>query len=103
MNKMPDYNQYIKSNLLKRIKFRWDNFGPPIPGDTNETIIVNKEHEKNIFLRHLRGLIGYGCGWTFRSAFIEWIKPFAIIAIFILLWFAIAISLNVITRWYICK
>jgi hypothetical protein len=48
------------------------------------------DNEKNLFLRKLRNKIGYGVGWTFKDAFVEFISPhIAFIAILsIALWLA---------------
>jgi len=75
----------------REIKYRWVNFGPSLPGElepTKEGAVMIwcspvEEMESNLFLRHIRALLfGYGPGWTFRDALVDWGAPkFMILAL----------------------
>jgi hypothetical protein len=63
-------------NIIENVKFRWNNcFAPPKNMAENYSFEHGNDEEKIMFLRRLRGLIGYGPGWTFVSALIEFFFP----------------------------
>jgi hypothetical protein len=67
-------------NIIENIKYRWRNGCPPLPGQFEPIdypegsirvkIILSdgKDREKFMFLRRIRGLLGYGEGWTLLEA-----------------------------------
>lgn len=83
-------------NLLNRMRFRWDNSRDPLPGELAPTeagaVIVymtEPEDVENILLfRRLRAVItGYGPGWTFAEALLDWGFPKLWLAVFLIgLW-----------------
>lgn len=58
----------------------------------------NDDAESNLFLRRCRDKLGYGCGWTFWGALVEWIVPklipIAIVSAFIFLSLHIKIEIS---------
>jgi len=65
--------------LVDRIKYRWTNYADPLPGELEPwngmrivRMIGPPDSEKSLLLRRLRALLfGYGPGWTFKEAFME--------------------------------
>jgi len=79
-----------RMNIINRLKYRWKYCKDPLPGEIEPaqcgpysvsvvwaSPITDREH--HIILRRLRGLIGYGPGWTFWSAFLAWCLPIALV------------------------
>ena len=73
-------------NLYQRMAYRWKNCQDALPGELEPVIIDGlvtyvvwssqpEEVETNEWLRHWRGLLGYGPAWTFRSALWDWFMP----------------------------
>ena len=72
--------------FIERLKYRWNHCQDPLPGEIEPVqcgpYLVSviwaspvKDVENHIALRRLRGLIGYGPGWTFWNAFWDWCLP----------------------------
>ena len=60
------------------------------------------DNEPNLFLRKCRNTLGYGVGWTFWGALIEWITPkllfLALISVWLYLYIHLEIDLDFIWR-----
>jgi hypothetical protein len=51
--------------------------------------------EPNLFLRKLREKLGYGVGWTFWGALVEWILPKLILLALISAWLFLSIHVRI--------
>lgn len=56
------------------------------------------DEEPNLMLRKCRNLLGYGLGWTFRDAFVDWIVPKLIMLALASAWLFLSLHLEISVR-----
>ena len=94
-----DYDKYKKLNFIRKVIFRYKNFYFPTAGETTGTIIEFVDCEKNIFLRRLRGVLGYGSGWTFWDAIKEFFTPIIVFILWVIGFVYIFIHVRIHIEW----
>lgn len=77
----------IRRTLWWHIRYRWEMRQAPFPETPGVQVVfsASEERERHEVLQRLRGLLGYGPGWTFREALCDWLCEKALLFLLALL------------------
>jgi hypothetical protein len=60
---------------------------------------LDSDNERSLFLRKFRNFLGYGGGWTFSQALLDWLLPKLVLILFLAIWFYLAWHIEIILIW----